>query len=97
MSTMENMTFAVRTELADAVRGKIADGTYADMNAFIEAALLAGEIEQDDHAYFEDSDYIRREVHAAMEEFDRDPSTGLTIEQVLANLRADRVADEATR
>jgi Arc/MetJ-type ribon-helix-helix transcriptional regulator len=92
MTEIDRTTFAVRAELADAVRRRITDGTYADFDAFVEEALLSLALEDYTRDRPIDDDHIRRQVHAAMEEYDRDPSTGFTLDEVRARIAGRRAA-----
>ena len=97
MGAIEHLTFPVRAELADEVRSRIADGTFADMSAFLEAALLSMKMDEHHQEGSAFTEHMRHEVRLAMNEYDSDPDTAYTVDDVLAHLRADAVADQTAR
>lgn len=71
-------------ELSNRVRDKMHSFGYADPIDVIEQGIAALEAQNDD---FEQ--WLRDEVIPACEEYDRDPSTARTPEQVRATLAAE--------
>lgn len=96
MGATEHLTIAVPAEMAARMREWVAAGEFANLDELVmsalrgldEAEVPVGEISLDD--------LIRRKVVPAIEAYRRDPSRGMTVEQVLENLaaaRARRAAD----
>lgn len=94
MGAIEHLTIPIAVETADAMRSQVAAGGYADLGELVEAALLSLALDRYAEEHPVTDDDMRQEVLAALAEYDRDPSTALSAEQVLANLRADRIALE---
>lgn len=91
MGIAEHLTVAIPAEIADAMRSSIAAGDYENMDDVVQSALLSWLLAGDGPFGPVHHAAIRREVHAAMQEYDRDPSTGFTIDEVRQRLAARRV------
>lgn len=94
---MEQFTISIPVEVADGMRAKVAAGDYADLGELVQEALLALTLDRLGRKHPVADEWIKTEVLSAMEEYDRDPATAFTVDEVLAHLRADAAADEAAR
>ena len=99
MGAIEHLTIALSAEQAAKVRARVAAGGYADESAVVEQALAALEVMDGEFDRIrppldqdEEEKWLRTEVVAAYDEMERDPSRGIPLEAVIAQLKADRLA-----
>lgn len=85
MAERHEVTITLSDEAIAFVKAKLATGEYASESAVIEHELEAARLEDEAQRRWE-----REEVLHAIEEFEADPSTAFSAEQVLENLRAAR-------
>lgn len=103
MGAIEHLTISLPAEMVARLRDRVRAGEFADESAVIEDALADAEAIQLAEALAplmsdEEADqWVRTEVTAALEEYDRDPSSAVSADQILADLAADRIAVESGR
>ena len=90
MGAIEHLTIPLSVETADAMRSQVAAGDYADLGELVEAALLSLGLDRFAEEHPVDDEEFRRQVLAALAEYDRDPSSALTIDEVKVRLATDR-------
>ena len=95
MGAIEHLTISLPTTLADKMRASVAAGDYANESELIRDALQLFELDQDDADAGSDWAFVRTEVLAALAEYDQDPTTGYTIDEVRRRLTAKRAARRA--
>lgn len=102
MGAIEHLTIRLPADMVARLRDRIATGEFADESAAIEDAIMAAEevdmfADEEPEMSAEEIAWVREEVAAALREYDRDPSSGLTAEQVLAHLAEEHAKYEGRR
>lgn len=92
MRSTQQFSITLPNEMAAAVRAKVADGEYATESEVIREGLRA--LIERDRAI---ETWLREQVVPAALELERDPSRGLTPDQVRASLAEARKRRAATR
>lgn len=85
MNARQQISITLPAEMAAAVRAKVASGEYADESEVIRVSL--DDMLTRDQAL---EHWLIEEVVPASKALEADPSRGLTVEQVWANLAARR-------
>lgn len=97
MGAIEQFTISVPVEVADGMRAKVAAGDYADLGELVQDALLSLALDRLERERPALDDWIQREVLSAMREYDGNPASAFTVDEVIAHLRADSAIEEARR
>lgn len=84
MRSTQQFSTTLPNEMAQMVKEKVSSGQYASESEVIRDGLRA--LQEHDKAL---EHWLRTEGVAAYEKLKADPSTGLTVEQVLASLREE--------
>ena len=90
MRTTQQLSITLPTEMADAVKSKVAAGEYATESEVIRDGLRA--LQARDAAV---EKWLRDEVAKSYDEYAADPSTGIPVDEVMARLRASYRARQA--
>jgi Arc/MetJ-type ribon-helix-helix transcriptional regulator len=98
MPATESFTITISKEIADAIRAKVASGEYASESDYVcEKVLLhlAETSSESDAGWGPSDDWIVKHALPALEALDADPSSGVPLEEVEAELQRRREARQA--
>ena len=99
MQAVEQISVVLPSDMVARLRARVRAGDFRSESEAVEDALgtaeavdaqIAAILPEPDEAEIEQ--WLRTEVVAICDEMDRDPSRGIPIEQVIANLKAARAA-----
>jgi Arc/MetJ-type ribon-helix-helix transcriptional regulator len=88
MSATQQLTITLPIEIVEAVKSKVASGEFASESDVLSASFLYFAQADDSFGMDEETfnEFLRREAVPVLEAMDADPSLGLSLEQVRANL-----------
>src|SRR5665213_1618831 len=90
MPATQQLTITLPTEIAEAVKSKVASGEYASESEVLSASFLHFAFEEKDNTLGMDEEafdeFLRKEALPVLEALKADPSRGRTLEQVRQSL-----------
>ncbi|WP_174280371.1 type II toxin-antitoxin system ParD family antitoxin [Sphingomonas bacterium] len=92
MGAIEHLTIGVPVDIADKLRAWVASGEFGSMEAVVLDRLLGLEGPETGAEYPAITTWLRTEVAQIYDRMKADPSRGIPIEQVIARLKAERIA-----
>ena len=95
MPATESITITVSKEMADAIRAKVASGEYASESEYVSERLLlhfAEASSESDAGWGPSDDWLVKHALPALDALDADPSSGIPLEDVEAELQRRREA-----
>jgi len=93
MPATEQLTVTLPKNLADAIRAKVVSGEYASESDYVRETVLlhfAEESSESDAGWGPSDEWLMQHALPALDELDADPSTGISHEDLLAQLAEKR-------